>query len=375
MKKSKIQWCDDTENPVMGCDGCELWPTVGEIFAALIGLIVHFTSLGRSAVREVLRPLSIQYESATNLWHRRQELIAVLSEMYPKVPTHQWWRVIEEKFRCYAGILHLGRGGRPGDYDRSLSPGHAGLFENPKKFPGRMLKAAQRGDLRDTARPNKPWLDGFPRLVFVSDMGDALSEAIDFDYLKAEIVDVATSLEGRRHVWLWLTKRPKRMSEFAEWLSANHGIEWPDNLVAMTSVTNRATRSRIDQLRKVPARLRGLSVEPLIESIQLDLDGIDWVIVGGESGNLSRVFDIEWARSLQKQCCEAGVAFFVKQLGANPVEDGFPVELVDSHGGDWTEWPDDLRVRELPETFRSACSEPITERAQAIPGLSIFPLV
>ena len=141
------------------------------------------------------------------------------------------------------------------------------------------------------------------------------------------------------------------MAEFADWLLATHGIEWPENLAAMTSVTNRATRSRIDKLRKVPSKLRGLSVEPLVESVELDLTGIDWLIVGGESGDHARDFDIEWARSLREQCREAEVAFFVKQLGASPVENGFPIEFRDSHGGNWNEWPEDLRIREFPAAF------------------------
>ena len=186
-------------------------------------------------------------------------------------------------------------------------------------------------------------------------MGDALSEGIEFDYLNAEIIEVVTSPEGLRHFWLWLTKRPARMAEFGDWLLATHGMKWPDNLAAMTSVTNRATRTRIDELRRVPAKLRGLSVEPLVESVELDLAGIDWVIVGGESGKYSRTFDLDWARSLRGQCHGAGVAFFVKQLGANPVEDGFPIELRDSHGGNWDEWPEDLRIRDFPKAFSVGC--------------------
>ena len=353
MENSKIQWCDDTENPVMGCDGCELWPKVAEVVIALVIFIHRYTGSAKEQIRECLDPLVEPYESATELWHRREDLIDRLRDTYPDVPVDRWEQVIQRKYRCYTGVFHLGRGGRPGSYDEPVAPGYAGLFERPSKFPGRMGRVARRRDLRGTVRPEKPWLNGFPRLIFVSDMGDALSAGIDFDYLKTEIIDVVGNPDGLRHVWLWLTKRPKRMAEFGDWLSANHGLEWPDNLVAMTSVTNRATRSRVDQLRKVPARLRGLSVEPLIESVHMDLEGIDWLVVGGESGKFSREFDIEWARSLRRQCRDAGTAFFVKQLGANPVEEGFPIELLDSHGGDWNEWPTDLRVREFPEPFRS----------------------
>lgn len=366
MEYSKIQWCDDTENPVMGCDGCELWPKVAAVVISLVILIHRYTGSAREQIRECLDRLVEPYESATVLWHRREDLIDKLRESYADVPAGRWKQVIEQEYRCYAGVLHLGRGGRPGSYDEPVVSGYAGHFESPWRFPGRMGRTAKRGDLRGQVRPKKPWLDAFPRLIFVSDMGDALSAGIDFDHLKTEIIDVVGNPDGRRHVWLWLTKRPKRMAEFAEWFSDKHGIEWPDNLVAMTSVTNRATRSRVDQLRKVPARFRGLSVEPLIESVHIDLEGIDWLIVGGESGKFSREFDIEWARSLRGQCRDNGTAFFVKQLGANPVEDGFPIELLESHGGDWSEWPADLRVRELPGAMQFPFSEVAPEDSQLL---------
>lgn len=351
MEKSSIQWCDDTENPVTGCDGCELWPTMRQILAALVSLILRFSAVPRTQIRSNVISLINEYEVPTELWHDRSGLIQNLLEYYPTVPAGSLIETIEERFRCYAGHLHLRWAGRSTHDTSVIARGYPPVFEMPTKFPGRMAKTAKRLDLRGTDRPDKPWLNGLPRLVFVSDMADALSAGIDFDYLKTEIIDIVTSPDGCRHIWLWLTKRPTRMAEFADWLQANHNQPWPDNLVAMTSVTNRATRSRIDDLRRVPAKLRGLSVEPLVESVDLNLADIDWLIVGGESGEYARNFDIEWARSLRKQCRSAGTAFFVKQLGANAVEDGFPVECGDSHGGDWDEWPEDLRIREFPGKF------------------------
>lgn len=350
-KHSNIQWTDDTVNPVMGCGGCELWPTLKQIVTALCNLATNHSPAERGQIKAQLHELVHQFRTAVELYHERIMLYKKLREWFPEVPGHLWLETIERLYRCYAGILHLQRGGKPGAWDKPQSPGHARNFERPQRFPSRMADAAAASDLRGEARPDKPWIKGLRRLIFVSDMGDALSEGIDFDFLKTEIVDVVTSPKGRRHLWLWLTKRPHRMAEFSDWLIKNHELEWPDNLVAMTSVTNRATRSRIDDIRKVPAKLRGLSVEPLVESVELNLTNIDWLIVGGESGKYAREFDIEWARSLREQCRRAGTAFFVKQLGANPVEDGFPIDLRDSHGGKWEEWPEDLRVREFPETF------------------------
>ncbi len=131
------------------------------------------------------------------------------------------------------------------------------------------------------------------------------------------------------------------------------------NIWLGVSVENRATKARIRTLRETPAALRFLSIEPLLEDIgELDLRGIDWVIVGGESGPDARPFDTQWARNVIAQCKAAGVPCFVKQLGAKPM---YPPETIlhpprsriftlkDKKGGDWEEWPMDLRVRQFPE--------------------------
>ena len=110
--------------------------------------------------------------------------------------------------------------------------------------------------------------------------------------------------------------------------------------------------SQIKYLLDIPATVRGLSVEPLWEAVDLELDGFGWAIVGGESGPLSHPFDLLWARDIRTKCRQAGVPFFMKQLGANPVENGNRLRLVNGHGGDWSEWPEDLRIREVPAAFR-----------------------
>lgn len=115
---------------------------------------------------------------------------------------------------------------------------------------------------------------------------------------------------------------------------------------------------RIDALREVPAVVRGLSCEPLLEDLgRINLSGIHWVIVGGESGHGSRPCLLNWIRSIVLQCASAGVACFVKQLGAKPNQVFYgdpektthPIRLKDCKGGDMDEWPEDLRVRQFPE--------------------------
>lgn len=85
---------------------------------------------------------------------------------------------------------------------------------------------------------------------------------------------------GQQHVWLWLTKRPTRMPEFGEWLS-ERGVDWPANLVAMTTITDECTAKRAAALGRVPAKIRGLSCEPLGGLVEPHLNGIDWGIAGG----------------------------------------------------------------------------------------------
>ena len=111
-------------------------------------------------------------------------------------------------------------------------------------MPGRMAEAARWKDMAGIARPDKLWIDGLPGLVFVSDMADALSEGIDFEYLLTEIIESVTSELGRLHQWRWLTKRPARMAKFSAWLK-DRGITWPAGLWAGTSITSMETATRV----------------------------------------------------------------------------------------------------------------------------------
>ena len=119
--------------------------------------------------------------------------------------------VLDEHFICYAHQLHLRRGKNIAKPYKTPNSGFAPQFEEVTKFSGRMSEAARLPDLFMKVRADKPWLNGLPRTLFVSDMADALSEEIDFEYLRKEIVDVAASSHGRQHIWLWLTKMPRRM--------------------------------------------------------------------------------------------------------------------------------------------------------------------
>jgi protein gp37 len=347
MKNTNIQWCHSTINPVMGCTGCELWPHSHQ----LITNLVQFISAGTPTACSTPRLPTIQKTVAAVVGDRVTSAIYadhvkiaadLAKQLHLTSPVRDGLvDVVRRSCKCYAGLQETMRAGQPG---------HAGQFEQPKLFPGRMAEAAHWGPPTLQERAAKPWLLNAPRMIFISDMGDALSRDVSFQYLKMEIIDAVVSEPGWRHLWLWLSKRPSRMAEFGRWLNSQ-GIAWPDNLVAMTTVTSPATAGRIAELRKVPSRFKGLSCEPVFAPLTQDLSGIDWLIMGGGSDVLAEPFQVEWALSLRQQCREANTAFFLKQLGRHPMFQGAPLNLEDSHGGDWTQWAASWQTREIPKRF------------------------
>ena len=346
MKNTKIQWCDDSANPVMGCDGCELWPGPEKIITELMRLIIITCCLPPDTdIRKAVSAV-VGGRATSQIYSDRKAIAGELVARFKlgKSAGAALVDVIREACKCYAGLLGT---------MRAAHKGYADSFEQPKLFPGRMAAAAKWGSPSAEERAAKPWLLNAPRMIFVSDMGDALSGDVPFDYLKREIIDVVTSENGRRHLWLWLSKRPARMAEFGRWL-IKQGIPWPDNLVAMTTVTSQATAGRVAELRKVPSKFKGLSCEPVFAELNLDLTGIDWVIMGGGSDVLAEPFHVEWALGLREQCRKFGAAFFLKQLGKNAMFNGHALGLANPHGGDWDEWPvTDWRTREIPAGFRT----------------------
>ncbi|MCD0462171.1 DUF5131 family protein [Roseiconus lacunae] len=366
--KTKIEWCDSTVNPIMGCGGCELYPKPGAILTAIdTELKTRIEGWKKGLAREVFRelidvawqdllekigePLSghTNEMTTTNIWHLRTQFAdRVKNQFGGKLSFAALWAV-ESQITCYAAKLHLNKGRSIVNPTRNVHAGHALTFETVTQFPGRVSDMADEVDLRGADRPDKPWLNGLPRLVFVSDMGDALTRKTDFPFLQRELA-ATQSENGLKHLWLWLTKRPGLMRLYADRVG---GL--PRNYCAMTTVTSMKTLHRVDELRDVNAQCRGLSVEPLWSSVadEIDLRGIDWVIVGGESGKLGvvREFHVEWALELKQKCEQQGVAFFVKQLGKCPVLRGEPFRLNAPKVDDWTEWSDDLQTREVPEYF------------------------
>ena len=146
-----------------------------------------------------------------------------------------------------------------------------------------------------------------PHTIFVCSMADLFHEAVPFSFID-KVMDTIRKTE--HHRYQILTKRANRMAEYFSQSIA------PENVWLGVTVEAASEKSRIDSLRELQASIRFLSCEPLIEDLgRIDLIGIDWLIVGGESGVQARPMKPEWVRSIQRQADEQGVAFFFKQWG------------------------------------------------------------
>ena len=185
---------------------------------------------------------------------------------------------------------------------------------------------------------NEPykWKQG--KLIFVNSMSDLFHEKVPLDYI-LRVFEVMQNTP--QHRYQILTKRAERLAELAS------QIDWPPNVWMGVSIEDSRVIDRADALREVPAAIRFLSLEPLIGPIpDLNLAGLDWAIIGGESGNQARIMEPEWAIDLLNQCRSANVPCFIKQMGT---------QWARRHGskgwkGDnFSEFPEVLQVREYPQ--------------------------
>ena len=146
--------------------------------------------------------------------------------------------------------------------------------------------------------------------------------------------------------WIMLTKRIVNASKM---LPRDWGTGYP-NVWLIVSIGQSALRRDLLKLLAIPALVHGASIEPQLEPVRLGefARKLQWVIVGGESGVGARPFNVEWARALVEECCDAGTPIFVQKLGCKVFQAGKHVQLKDYAGADWNEWPRDLRVRRFP---------------------------
>jgi protein gp37 len=244
-----------------------------------------------------------------------------------------------------------------------------------------------------------------PRRIFVDSMSDLFHEELPDEAIDRVFAVMALCPQ---HTFQVLTKRPERMLVWfdsfrfaydrgevcADWMMrAGFTAEQIEVVVASrfwtglsnvwlgVSIENQATaEARIPLLLRTPAAIRFVSYEPALEPVDFNAwlrRGIDWLIIGGESGPGARPFDVQWAERTIEQCKAAGVACFTKQMGAVPMlpingplshcegfdwpegtrfsnrtgdrqYNGRQVLLMDRKGGNWEEWPEELRIREFP---------------------------
>lgn len=259
--------------------------------------------------------------------------------------TNETWNPVTGCTKISAGCQHC--------YAERMARRLAGRFGYPE--------APNHFDV--TLRPDRldePLSWRKPRRVFVCSMSDLFHEDVPDEY----ICDVFYTMHRcPHHTFQVLTKRPGQMLEWFNRPAASVS-KWhrplPNIQLGISAEDQRAADERIPQLLQCPAAVRFVSCEPLLGEIDIspylhgwhsdprpqECDpGIDWVIVGGESGHGARPMDPNWARSLRDQCQDAGVPFFMKQMGSAWAK---LHGCRDSHGGDMGEWPEDLRVREYP---------------------------
>jgi len=207
---------------------------------------------------------------------------------------------------------------------------------------------AERFSERFRSTPGHPFKTGFdltlrperlqhplhwrtPRMIFVNSMSDLFHKEIPREFI-SRVFD--TMEQASWHTFQVLTKRSSLMRNF---LRKRYGTSrGPLHIWFGVSVEDGTKASRIDHLREAPAGVRFLSIEPLIGSMgELDLTGLDWVIVGGESGPGARPMHANWVREIRDQCTAASVAFFFKQWGGlRPKSGGRELD-----GREWNDFP------------------------------------
>ena len=229
-----------------------------------------------------------------------------------------------------------------------------------KISPGCKHCYAERMSLRLQAMGQRNYTNGFdltlhermlekplswkkPQLIFVNSMSDLFHDDVPVDFI-LKVFDVMQRASW--HQFQVLTKRSQRLLEL------NDQIGWPDNVWMGVSVENQDYTFRIDHLRKTDAVTKFLSLEPLLGPLSgLNLNGIDWVIVGGESGPGARLIHEEWVIQIRDQCNVANVPLFVKQMGESWAQVN---KAKSKKGGDMSEWRTDLQIRDYPLSVAAA---------------------
>lgn len=235
-------------------------------------------------------------------------------------PTSGCTRVSPGCDRCYAFALH--------DMRHEAYKRYNGIYpKTGKPMPAQYAYPFSVVQLLE-ARLDWPLHVKTPQRVFVNSMSDLFHHDVPLEYIRRVF---ETMRRADWHIFQILTKRGNRLQKIADQL------DWPANVWMGVSVENDLMTRRVDQLRNVPAAVRFLSCEPLLAPLpSLNLEGIHWVITGGESGPDARPCDSAWVRGIRDLCIAQDVAYFHKQWGGrNPKAGG---RLLD--GRTWDQMPE-----------------------------------
>lgn len=225
---------------------------------------------------------------------------------------------------------------------KQIAPGCTNCYAKEKalNYQKRGIKAFQEGfNFRlQKHHLHKPFQWRTPQMIFVNSMSDLFYEDLNFDYID-KVMDVIRNTP--HHLYQILTKRPEQMFNYCK------DRDIPENAWLGVTVENKEHGiKRMDILREISAKVKFISAEPLLEDLgQLDLENIDWVIVGGESGENAREIHEDWVINIKSQCEEWNIPFFFKQWGDS--EEG--VRIREEQGGDlvqgkiFHEYPDALK--------------------------------
>ncbi len=180
-----------------------------------------------------------------------------------------------------------------------------------------------------------------PRRVFVNSMSDVFHPRAPFEFATRMFEVMRQAASERGHVFQVLTKRPGRAAAWWRENERRFPEGWRPNIWMGTSVESQKYAPRLTVLARIPAPIRFVSAEPLLERIDLsqwiDAGELQWIIVGGESGPRARPMSLDWARSLRDQAVGGGVPFFLKQLGGRRGKRGGDAARID--GRRWREMP------------------------------------
>lgn len=275
---------------------------------------------------------------------------------------------------CYAAALA----------SRGMSQDHRGLTTNKKRrnATGKLVNLPVfNGTIRlHPERLEHPLSWRKPRRVFVNSMSDLFHPKVPFVFIAAVFGTMAVA---DQHTYLVLTKNPRRAAQWYEWIAArttmfeDSDLPQVENSTLIRTTANLLLRlrgmpcrwpiqnvqlgvsaedqpnwnARVPELARCPASVHWVSIEPMLGSIRMHgLKGLDWIVVGGESGPGARPFDVEWAEQIVEQCDAEHVPVFVKQLGTHPVRQGKRIALADRKGKEIHEWTgslEHLQRREL----------------------------